>query len=134
MMRRHRPGARHLSLPPLDQRPVNHAILSGTLTEDPRLGRNPVGEPVTVLRVEFPVTDPERPQTLWKWASCEVEVPDALAESQDVRALEGGSQVFVAGQLSERWALLEGRSTRRPAIVAVLVHPGDSQGHREERR
>lgn len=66
--------------------------------------------------------------------SCEVEVSGVLAESPDVRPLEGGSQVLVAGQLSERWALLEGRSTRRPAIVAVLVHPGDSQGHGEERR
>lgn len=123
-MCRHRPGERRLLLPPFDPRPVNHSILSGTLTEGPRLGRNPVGESVTVLRVEFPVTDPERPQTLWAWASCEVEVPDALAERRDVRALEAGSQVLVAGQLSERWALIEGRSTRRPAIVAVLVRRG----------
>lgn len=124
---------RGLLLPSLDPRPVNHSILSGTLTEGPRLGRNPVGERVTVLRVEYPVTDPERPQTLWTWASCEVEVSGALAESPEIRALEGGSEVLVAGQLSERWALLEGRSTRRPAIVAVLVKPGASQDGEERR-
>lgn len=121
----HRARRGGLRLAGSDPHGLNHAIVSGRLTEGPRLGRNPAGEAVTVLRLEFPVLDPERPRTLWTWAGCEVEVPDALAERHGIRGLEGGAQVLVAGQLSERWALSEGRSIRRPAIVAVLVHPGE---------
>lgn len=110
---------------------LNHSILTGTLSDDPRRGRNPVGESVTLLRVEFPVTDPERPQLLWTWASCEVEVPDALADRHGIRELEGGAPILAAGQLSERWAISDGRSGKRAAIVAALVHPGPPSGHDE---
>jgi hypothetical protein len=102
---------------------LNYSVLIGRLTADPWLGRNPVGEPVTLLRIEYPVVDPERPQVLWTWASCEIEVSDALAERYDIRSLEGGDSILAAGQLSERWTLLEGRVTRRATIVATLVHP-----------
>ncbi len=119
----HRAGPR-LLVP--DSRPpwLNYAILTGTLLEDPRPGRNPVGRPVTLLRIEFPVADPERPQVLWTWASCEVEVSDALADCHGIRGLEGGAPVFAAGQLSERWAISGGRSCRRSALIAALVRSG----------
>lgn len=103
---------------------LNHSILSGTLMDGPRLGRNPVGEPVALLRIEFPVVDPERPQMLRTWASCEVEVADALADRHGIRELEGGASILAAGQLSERWAISDGRTSRRAAIVATLVQPG----------
>lgn len=79
---------------------------------------------MTLLRVEFPVSDPECPQTLWTWASCEVEVPAVLVDRHGIGELEGGAAILVAGQLSERWAISGGRSGRRAAIVAALVHPG----------
>lgn len=129
-MSTHRTGRRaphRLRFPEATPGP-NHSILTGTLIDGPRLGRNPVGEPVTLLRIEFPVGDPERPQMLWTWASCEVEVPDALSERHGIWELEGGAQVLAAGQLSERWEISDGRSGKRAAIVAALVHPGPPPG------
>jgi hypothetical protein len=121
----HRAGRRsRLRLPESKPPGINHSMLTGTLTCDPRPGRNPIGEPVALLRIEFPVADPERPQLLLTWASCEVEVPEALAAQHGIRELRGGSSVLVAGQLSERWAICEGQTAKRGAIVAALVHPG----------
>lgn len=119
-------GRRRLRLPESNPPGVNHSILTGTLVDDPRPGRNPVGEPITLLRVEFPVADPQRPRMLWTWASCEIEVSDALADRHGIGELEGGAPILVAGQLSERWAISDGRSGRRAAIVAALVHTGAS--------
>jgi hypothetical protein len=69
----------------------------------------------------FPVRDPERPQQLWTWASCEVEVPESLAE-RSLPDLQVGAPVLAGGQLSER----NGRdSGRRGVIVAAIVHPGE---------
>ena len=132
-MSAHRTGrlARHRLGFPESTPGVNHSILAGTLMDDPRLGRNPVGEPVTLLLVEFPVVDPERPQMLWTWASCEVEVSDALADRHGIRESEGGAPILVAGQLSERWAISDGRTSRRAAIVATLVRPGPRSGYDE---
>jgi len=110
---------------------LNHAVLTGTLLDDPRSGRNPIGEPVTLLRIEFPVADPEHPQMLLTWASCEVEVSAALAEQHGIRELEGGAPILAAGQLSERWVSARGRSSKRSAIVAMLVHPGPPPDHDE---
>jgi hypothetical protein len=107
---------------------LNHSILSGTLIDGSQPGRNPVGEPITLLRVEFPVVDPERPQTLWAWASCEVEVSDALANRHGILALEGGAPILAAGQLSERWEISDGRTSRRATIVAAFVRPGSPPG------
>jgi len=119
----HCAGSRLLLPDPHPSR-LNYLILTGTLLEDPRSGRNPVGQPVTLLRIEFLVADPERPQVLWTWASCEVEVSDALADRHGIRGLEGGAPVFAAGQLSERWAISGGRSAKRSALVAALVRSG----------
>lgn len=124
-------GRSRLRLPESYPPGLNHSILAGTLIDDSRPGRNPVGEPITLLRVEFPVADPERPQTLWTWASCEVEVPDALVERHGIREMEGGASVLAAGQLSERWVVSGGRSARRAAIVASLIRPGPPPGREE---
>jgi hypothetical protein len=129
-MSAHRAGrrARHRLGFPESTPGVNHSTLTGTLIDDPRLGRNAVGEAVMLLRVEFPVVDPERPQMLWTWASCEVEVSTALADRHGIRELEGGAPILATGQLSERWAISNGRTSRRSAIVATLVRPGPQSG------
>jgi hypothetical protein len=95
----------------------------GTLTGDPRPGRSPVGARVTILQIEFPVVDPERPQVLWAWARFDIEVADELAERHEVKALKGGVPILAAGQLSERWVIEKGRSGRRGVIVADFVQP-----------
>lgn len=102
---------------------VNHAVLTGTLTADPQPARGPTGDPVTLLRVEFPVADPDRRTALWTWASCWVEVPGGCA-GQDRAELTGGAAVLAAGQLSERWVIEEGHTSRCGVIVAGLIHPG----------
>lgn len=102
---------------------VNYSVVTGRLTEDPCLGRNQVGEPVTLLRIEFPVAGVECPQVLLTWASCDVEASDSLAERHAIRSLEAGATILAAGQLSERWEVSGRRSRRRAAIVAALVHP-----------
>lgn len=86
---------------------------------------------MTLLGVEFPVADPERPQMLWTWATCEVEVPAALADRHGIHELQGGAVILAAGQLSERWAISGGRSSKRAAIVAALVDPGPALSHDE---
>jgi len=65
----------------------------------------------------------ECPQVLLTWASCDVEVSEAIAVRRGIRSLEAGATVLAAGQLSERWAVSGGRARRRAAIVAALVHP-----------
>ncbi|HEX5375573.1 MAG TPA: hypothetical protein VFW48_05385 [Solirubrobacterales bacterium] len=117
-----------LRLPDAPPPRLNHVVVTGALAEEPRLGRNPIGEPVTLLRVGFPVADPMRPQTLLTWATVEVEVPDPLADRQDIRELQGGAPILAAGQLSERWSIADGRSTKRGAIIAAHVHPGPTPG------
>lgn len=84
-----------------------------------------------MLRIEFPVADPERPQMLLTWATCEVEVSAALAEQHGIREMEGGAPILAAGQLSERWVISGGRSSKRSTIVAMLVHPGSPPGFDE---
>jgi hypothetical protein len=98
-------------------------MVIGRLTKDARPGRSPVGDPVTLLEVEFPVDDPQHPKVLWTWARFGVEVPDELAVRHQVKALRGGVPIFASGQLSERWVIESGRSSRRGAIVADLVYP-----------
>jgi hypothetical protein len=117
---------RPLRLPEASPPQVNYSILTGTLACDPWRGRSPVGDPVTFLRIEFPVTEPARPAELRCWARCDVEVTRDLAERAEVKGLQGGGAVLVAGQLSERWMIEAGRSGRRNVIVAALVQPGAS--------
>jgi hypothetical protein len=128
----HRGGRRNgyrLRLPESNPPGLNHSILTGTLLNAPRLGRNPIGEPVVLATIEFPVADPSHPRTLLTWASCEIEMSAALAEQHGIRELEGGAPVLAAGQLSERWGSSGGRSSKRSAIVAMQIHPGPPPAH-----
>jgi hypothetical protein len=112
------------ALPPSGPPDINHAVLTGRLSADPQEGRSPTGEPVALLRVEFPVTDPDRPRSLWRCASCLVEVPVARAEVEELR---GGMPVLVAGQISDRWTIEGGHTSRSGVIVASLVKGGPAE-------
>lgn len=107
------------SLPPR----LNHSVLTGTLSADPEPARGPTGVRVTLLRVEFPVADPDRSLSLWRSASCFVEVPEGRS-AQDMEELRGGSEVLAAGQLSDRWVIEGGHACRRGVIVANVVKSG----------
>lgn len=112
-------GAVHGGEPPQ----LNHAVLTGRVAADPQEGRSPAGELVTLLRVEFPVFDPNQPRSLWRGAGCLVEVP-ALRSQADVELLRGGSQILVAGLISDRWTIEGGHTSRCGVIVASLVKAG----------
>lgn len=102
---------------------INHAVLTGKLSADPQEGRSPAGDRVTLLRVEFPVIDPDHQPSLWRCAACLVEVP-AGRSGRDIEELRGGSPVLAAGQLGDRWTV-EGRHTSRcGVIVAAQVKAG----------
>jgi hypothetical protein len=104
---------------------LNYAVVTGKLLDDPRQGGGPGGTPVLVARIEFPVADPEHPRLLWTYASYEVEVPGDVG-GRHVEELKKGAPVLVAGMLSERCSLEDGRANCRGAIVANLIHPGPS--------
>lgn len=78
---------------------LNCVWLSGVLAADPQRDRGRDGEPVALLLVAFPAPDgaecAERPET----ASCEVEVPEDVAEVHSEK-LRAGRSIFIAGQLS----------------------------------
>lgn len=128
-----RPGGGHrLKAPfpgtaPFD---LNLSVLTATLSADPREGRSPNGDPVTLLWVEYPVADPAHPQTLWVWASCLVEVSGDDAREQ-AGGLRGGEAVLASGQLSSRWVIEDGNTSRRGVIVATLVKSGPSPSQLE---
>lgn len=100
---------------------LNHLVLTGTLLEKPHRARSPRGDAVTMLRLGFPVRDPERPEDLWTLARCEVEVPAALAR-RSVSSLHIGAPVFAWGQLSDREATEDG--SQWGVLVAAAIHPG----------
>jgi len=101
---------------------LNYAVVTGTLLDDPREGGGPDGTPVLVMEIEFPVA-PEHPRLLWTYATYEVEVPGDVG-GRHVEELKKGAPVLVAGRLSERCSLEDGRASCRGAIVANLIHPG----------
>ncbi|HXR30320.1 MAG TPA: hypothetical protein VN752_04195 [Solirubrobacterales bacterium] len=73
-----------------------------------------------MLRLGFPVRDPERPEDLWTLARCEVEVPAALAR-RSVSSLHVGVPVLAWGQLSDREATGDG--SQWGVVVAAAVNP-----------
>jgi hypothetical protein len=119
-------GGRVTRLPAGGPPDINHAVLTGVLGCDPQEGRSPTGEPVCLLRVEFPVTDPDRPRSLWRCASCLVEVPTARS-AKDIEELRGGMPVIAAGQISDRWTIEGGHTSRSGVIVATLVKGGPAE-------
>ncbi len=102
---------------------LNYAVVTGTLLDAPRQGGGPGGTPVLVMEIEFPVADPEHPRLLWTHATYKVEVPGDVG-GRRVEELRKGTPVLVAGRLSERCSLEDGRANCRGAIVANLIHPG----------
>lgn len=116
---------------------LNYAVVSGKLLGKPRQGGGPGGDPVLVAEIEFPVAHPEHPRLLWAYASHEVELPGDLG-GREFEALSKDTAVLVAGQLSERLALHDGRSSRSGAIVAACCgssHPQDgSDSHKNSPR
>ena len=98
-------------------------MVTGRLLGEPREGGGPGGSPVLVADLEFPVAHPEHPRLLWTYANYAVEVPGDVGGG-DVEELHKGTPVLVAGQLSERLSLQDGRSERSPALVASLLKIG----------
>lgn len=111
------------SIPP----PLNYAVLTGKLLSDPREGRGPSGDPVTLFEIEFPVAHPEHPRFLWTYATYDVEVPGDVG-GWEVEELRRGASVLVSGPLSERLSIEDGRTGRHPVIVAALIHAGAPEG------
>jgi hypothetical protein len=111
------------SIPP----ELNHLILTGTLTADPRESQGPAGERVTVFEVAFSVENPAHRGLLWTCASYEVEVPGDV-EAKYLVELRDGTPVLVSGQLSERIAIEGRRTSRRGVILASLLKPGATPG------
>jgi hypothetical protein len=109
---------------------LNYAVVTGKLLGDPRQGGGPGGTPVLVMEIEFPVADPEHPRLLWAYATYEVEAPGGVG-GRHVEELKKGAPVLVAGKLSERCSLQDGRADRRGAIVANLIQPGPPPEHRD---
>jgi hypothetical protein len=94
---------------------VNHAMLSGTIVEEPLRDTSREGEPITVLLVSFAAPDEKaRPGS----ACCEVECADSVADSCRTQLRPGG-RVAMVGQLTGGgglWATsIVAREPRRPA-------------------
>lgn len=100
---------------------LNHLVLTGALLDEPHEGTSPRGDAVALLRLGFPVRDPERTEDLWTLARCEVEVPTAIAE-RSVPELRVGAPVLAWGQLSDREAAEDG--SQRGVILAAAIHSG----------
>lgn len=100
---------------------LNHLVLTGTLLEKPHRARSPRGDAVTMLRLGFPVRNPERLEDLWTLARCEVEVPAELAR-RSVSSLHIGGPVLAWGQLSDREATGDG--SQWGVVVAAALHAG----------
>jgi len=109
---------------------LNYAVVTGKLLGDPRQGGGPGGTPVLVMEIEFPVADPEHPRLLWTYATYEVEVPGDVGGHR-VEELKKGSPVMVAGKLSGRCSLQDGRSSCRGTILANLIQPGPMPEQRD---
>jgi hypothetical protein len=108
---------------------INHVVLTGSLGADPEEGRSPAGGRVTFLRVEFRVADPDRPRSLWRRATCLVEVPLGRSTA-DIERLRGGHPVLAAGQVSDRWMIEGGHTSRCGVIVATMVKGGPPEAPR----
>jgi hypothetical protein len=103
--------------------PLNYAVLTGKLLKNPREGRGPSGDPVTLLEIEFPVAHPEYPRFLWTYATYDVEVPGDVG-GLELQKLHAGRSVLVSGPLSERIGIEDGRTSRHPVVVATLLKLG----------
>jgi len=67
---------------------------------------------------------------LWASASYLVEVPTDRAEG-DIEELQVGASLLAAGQLSERWMIESGHTSRRGVVLATTVKAGSSENRIE---
>ncbi len=58
---------------------LNYVVVTGKLLDDPRQGGGPGGTPVLIMRIEFPVADPEHPRLLWTMPAMKSRCPAMLA-------------------------------------------------------
>jgi hypothetical protein len=116
--------------PELTPPPLNYAVVTGKLVSDPREGRGPSGDPVTLLEIEFPVAHPEHPRFLWAYATYDLEVPSDVG-GRDFEEMRKGAPALVWGQLSERLAIEGRRTSRRPVILAAQIKPGPTSSPQE---
>jgi Single-strand binding protein family len=93
---------------------LNRLFLSGILAEDPRHDKGRDGNPVTLLLVAFPAPDTSDTYEHSETASCEIEVPERVAERNAMQLRAGGS-IFITGQLSGGGG-----------VIATEIHSGPS--------
>jgi hypothetical protein len=84
---------------PRSQPGLNRLYLTGVLAAEPQRDKGRDGAEVTLLLIAFPAPDMsdgvQRPET----ASCEVEVPEWVAEGRRSE-LKAGEAILITGQLS----------------------------------
>jgi hypothetical protein len=78
---------------------VNRLFLSGILVADPQRDEGRDGAPITLLLVAFPAPDTPETRERPEAASCEVEVPEHVAEHRRGE-LRAGVAILITGQLS----------------------------------
>lgn len=81
------------------RRGLNHVYLTGFLAADPTRDKGRDGEPVDLLWVAFPAPDDSDCTEHPEIASCEIEVPQQVAQAHGDE-LRAGMSIFVVGQLS----------------------------------
>jgi hypothetical protein len=94
----------------------NRVFLSGVLAADPQQDAGRDGNPVMLLLVAFPAPDARDTQARAETASCEVEVPEHVAESH-CGELRAGVVIFITGQLSGGGG-----------VIATEIHSGPPPG------
>ncbi len=92
----------------------NFLFLSGILAADPQKDKGRDAEPVTLLLIAFPAPDASASAERLEVASCEVEVPDQVAERHG-KELRTGASIFITGQLSGGGG-----------VIATEIHSGPS--------
>ncbi len=78
---------------------LNRLFLSGILAAEPQKDTGRDGGPVTLLLVAFPAPDARDTRERLETASCEIEVPDQVADRYG-KTLRAGGSIFITGQLS----------------------------------
>jgi hypothetical protein len=91
---------------------MNRLYLSGVLAADPHEDKGRDGDPVTLLLLVFTAPDAKDTEERLETASCEIEVPQSVAEKHGEQ-LQAGESVFVTGQLSGGGG-----------VIATEVHSG----------
>ncbi len=99
---------------------LNRLFLSGILVDDPQRDKGRDGGPVTLLLVAFPPPDARGTQERSEAASCEIEVPDQVAERY-ARQLRAGGSIFITGQLSGGGG-----------VIATEIHSGSPPPDQDE--